>query len=339
MLKPGGILADKAAALALTHINVCRAECAGLEIRGEATATLDRCALFSNGGQGLIVWHAASHVEAKHTDIHSNQFETGTLIEENVHDAVFESCRFFGNGHAGICSQRQGRLQMRRCEVFSNFEGILVQDTGSAVVEHCTVRDNSNGIFIGYDHVGSATLAHNRVFSNHMKGILLGTGRKKTKLVDNEERDNGLSPGLGGLMPNLRKDRKDARQRQYEMDMRRWAKNMQKSGGSAEKAAKASKEKTPFDYAVHMAGFDSKAYAQEVHKEISSCAYCKKLPEGDKFKKCSGCQMVCYCSPECQKKHWKAGHKQNCVAATKHPSYVDPNRSVDDRTCRSRPTQ
>lgn len=31
--------------------------------------------------------------------------------------------------------------------------------------------------------------------------------------------------------------------------------------------------------------------------------------------KCARCEIARYCSRECQKKHWKAGHKQECVKA------------------------
>lgn len=42
--------------------------------------------------------------------------------------------------------------------------------------------------------------------------------------------------------------------------------------------------------------------------ESKSCAF---YATENCFKKCSGCKEVFYCSPECQKKHWKV-HKQIC---------------------------
>jgi hypothetical protein len=30
------------------------------------------------------------------------------------------------------------------------------------------------------------------------------------------------------------------------------------------------------------------------------------------FKRCGGCKAVLYCSAECAKAHWKAGHKREC---------------------------
>ncbi|KAI8147599.1 hypothetical protein BJV82DRAFT_642958 [Fennellomyces sp. T-0311] len=50
------------------------------------------------------------------------------------------------------------------------------------------------------------------------------------------------------------------------------------------------------------------------HKQCSS-TFCTNTEqkEGD-FKKCGRCQRVSYCSRECQKEHWKAGHKAVCNA-------------------------
>lgn len=40
------------------------------------------------------------------------------------------------------------------------------------------------------------------------------------------------------------------------------------------------------------------------------CLTCKT--SGVKLRKCSDCQKVYYCSRECQIKHWKSGHKDEC---------------------------
>ena len=43
------------------------------------------------------------------------------------------------------------------------------------------------------------------------------------------------------------------------------------------------------------------------------CGNCGAPPgEGAKFKMCSRCKMVRYCSTICQKKAWAGGHKQEC---------------------------
>jgi hypothetical protein len=43
------------------------------------------------------------------------------------------------------------------------------------------------------------------------------------------------------------------------------------------------------------------------------CAQCLRSDKGVKYKLCSGCEAVRYCSKECQRAHWKAGHMRECV--------------------------
>ncbi|KAL8624163.1 hypothetical protein ACOMHN_020213 [Nucella lapillus] len=45
----------------------------------------------------------------------------------------------------------------------------------------------------------------------------------------------------------------------------------------------------------------------------TSCTECQAAaPEGKPFAKCSRCKQAWYCSPKCQKKAWKRGHKKIC---------------------------
>ena len=46
--------------------------------------------------------------------------------------------------------------------------------------------------------------------------------------------------------------------------------------------------------------------------QCSGCGHARRLQE--KFRACSRCNVTRYCSKECQKKHWKEGHKKECVA-------------------------
>jgi len=58
----------------------------------------------------------------------------------------------------------------------------------------------------------------------------------------------------------------------------------------------------------------SKAYALHFTFEPrseSTCGECKKEDYG--YKKCSACNVIRYCSKECQRKHWK-NHKDQCKA-------------------------
>merc|ERR1712096_261091 len=57
------------------------------------------------------------------------------------------------------------------------------------------------------------------------------------------------------------------------------------------------------------------------------------MPEGTngmKLHHCAGCAAAVYCSKECQKKHWKAGHKLDCkkTASTSVGAFAARDRSV-----------
>lgn len=47
---------------------------------------------------------------------------------------------------------------------------------------------------------------------------------------------------------------------------------------------------------------------------LQHCANCKKMESVlGEFKRCIQCKTVVYCGRDCQKEHWKAGHKKACV--------------------------
>lgn len=54
------------------------------------------------------------------------------------------------------------------------------------------------------------------------------------------------------------------------------------------------------------------------------CSNCQ-APEGTeiKHKVCSACKQVYYCSAECQKAHWKAGHNKQCKELQKRLAQVE----------------
>jgi len=46
---------------------------------------------------------------------------------------------------------------------------------------------------------------------------------------------------------------------------------------------------------------------------VNVCAFCSQGPSAQKkLRKCSGCNIMLYCSKQCQTKHWKNGHKKTC---------------------------
>lgn len=57
-------------------------------------------------------------------------------------------------------------------------------------------------------------------------------------------------------------------------------------------------------------GMDPHAIQLWCQNHIRRCAQC--LRNGVGFKVCSGCRRVHYCSPECQRAHWRAQHRDEC---------------------------
>eukprot|EP00051_Salpingoeca_urceolata_P017420 m.237091 g.237091 ORF g.237091 m.237091 type:complete len:241 (+) comp18949_c0_seq12:32-754(+) len=47
-------------------------------------------------------------------------------------------------------------------------------------------------------------------------------------------------------------------------------------------------------------------------KFVCATPSCGKEGERSDFKRCGKCQLVVYCTRECQTKHWKGGHKTEC---------------------------
>ena len=44
----------------------------------------------------------------------------------------------------------------------------------------------------------------------------------------------------------------------------------------------------------------------------TNCFVCNKETVRKDMKKCAACRSVCYCSEECQRKHWQRSHAQDC---------------------------
>jgi len=66
-------------------------------------------------------------------------------------------------------------------------------------------------------------------------------------------------------------------------------------------------------------------------KVYSNCSASAGSDGGRKLSACARCSLVFYCSKDCQRVHWKASHKQHCVAkADRVPSSQHPEDSDRD---------
>ncbi|CAB9503832.1 lysine methyltransferase SMYD2 [Seminavis robusta] len=318
----GGILVCGKTNLTLRHVHVVGNAACGLELREGASAQVENCNFYSNGRQGIMVWMSAGSLNAKHCWIHSNTQESGALVSQG--EACFESCEFYGNGAAGVVAQKAGALYLSKCAVHDNCEGVLIQDTGTASVRQCEVYQNrANGIFVGYDHLGFASIVENNVYGNVSMGILIGNKGKNVHTSNNTERDNkGHLPQTPDFM------------RQRFNPSKRHQKRVQKNRSTIERAMK---ERKPTGGIMDVLLHDKVREASVLKitdSMTNNCQYCgKKPPEGvekSRFPRCARCKDATYCSAQCQRNDWPR-HKVGCRNKdVKYPMFIDGDRSVND---------
>lgn len=326
----GGILVDKEGSLSLRQVQVCYNAACGLELRAGGSACIEDCNFFANGRQGIMVWNSAGNLKATRCDVHTHAMESGIIVMDNVGStAEFQECRIDSNAFAGVAVQTGGRASLLECKISGNNDGVLIQDSGHAVVETCDVFENkSSGIFVGYDHTGKANIINNNIHDNMFKGIFLGVPGQSRRvcLEGNREHGNKGLPPVGIKKEIMRPEYDSSK-------LRRWAKKVNKNKAKAEPVTNAHHGQavpaaTPFEEM-----FD-RTRLQNVYTTADTllgCGFCQKMPvKGDaKFPKCSKCQAIAYCSRDCQVKHWKAGHKKVCYPPIpKDPSFIDPYQSI-----------
>ena len=195
-------------------------------------------------------------------------------------EVILQSCKIYGNGIAGVVSQLKGNLLAIECEVHNNLDGIQIQDTGCAKVEQCKVYSNrSHGIFVGFDHRGSAALIDNHAFNNRTKGIFVPNSRNVVVRKNTEYGNLFLPPELpAGIFHS-------ARQR-----------------GPSDKYFQRVKKNT------------ASAANKLLETYYRRCSFCHLEPQEDEhFSKCSRCKSTPYCSPKCQRSDWSR-HKKSCHA-------------------------
>jgi hypothetical protein len=313
----GGILVVGGARLSMKQVHCCRNAANGLELRSGGAASLDDCHFYSNGRQGIMAWQNAGLLEAKRCVIHSHNNESGVLIEESR--ATFNDCEIYGNKLAGIVSQNKGSICIIDCEVHNNCEGVLIQDTGNAHVENCKIYMNrSNGIFVGFDHRGSAAIIENEVHDNRSKGVYIANIGNVVTRDNVEYKNHCLPPQMSSVGVNPKSL----------AISNKFLKNVKKNKATIQKAAKESNPISLFGHIINIDVNNLQKTWDDLEEVLDRCSYCKAIPQKNKrFARCNRCKTVSYCSSKCQKLHWPE-HKQVCSPTKFYPSFLDNNVSV-----------
>ena len=85
-------------------------------------------------------------------------------------------------------------------------------------------------------------------------------------------------------------------------------------GGGAKQVREGLKAETVLMAQAHVANMGAPVeYTPAELSKRDTCAHCYERTSPATRKLCGGCKQAVYCSAKCQKKHWKAGHNQQCT--------------------------
>jgi len=83
-------------------------------------------------------------------------------------------------------------------------------------------------------------------------------------------------------------------------------------------------------------GIKDKKNSSPDRKVCSNCSAPEGSASAPVLLACARCGLVNYCSKDCQRAHWKANHKQHCIAtADRVPQNPYPSNVRKDATCSS----
>lgn len=313
----------ESASLSFRRVDICYNAANGLELREVGSAVLEDCNIFANRRQGNVVWNKAGDMTAVRCEVHSHHAESGILVMENSPSlADFCECKIHSNTYAGVAVQKRGNVRLTHCKISSNCDGVLIQESGHASVKEGEVFNSRvNGLFVGYDHTGQATIINYKLNDNSFKGLFLGSGQNQRlyKTGNTQEGNRGLRCTLPTSVKQRLKNRGF-----NSLVTRRWAKGVKRN-----ETALPGTRPNPAPATIYESRFDdllTKSPSCSIANAVLGCGFCQKMPaKGIQFSRCAKCMAVTYCNHECQTKHWKAAHKKTCTPPkAKYPSFIDP---------------
>eukprot|EP00820_Chromera_velia_P002970 Cvel_3235.t1-p1 / transcript=Cvel_3235.t1 / gene=Cvel_3235 / organism=Chromera_velia_CCMP2878 / gene_product=hypothetical protein / transcript_product=hypothetical protein / location=Cvel_scaffold126:130246-130896(-) / protein_length=217 / sequence_SO=supercontig / SO=protein_coding / is_pseudo=false len=69
--------------------------------------------------------------------------------------------------------------------------------------------------------------------------------------------------------------------------------------------------------------------ARRLQRERDACAWCGVKRYLNDLQRCKLCMQALYCSPECQRKDWKEGHRHTCARENFKPEDTKPSSAVE----------
>ena len=207
--------------------------------------------------------------------------------------AICNNCDFRGYDGVSIEEGSKTNLSVISCRISTVVAVAQLKENASVEVTNCHI-DTVYLMKIGYNVKGKVTFANNKL-SGTTKRLFLADDMSKLLLRDLKLKGMQLK---GALFADIHFSPHDQIQSSYTKKF-----IAQRLRAPEENDAPA------FDNTkMKSCGFCTKSEGEEA---ILSHSKGEKVKPVVSFRFCSKCRQVCYCSPECQKKHWR-DHKLSC---------------------------
>lgn len=292
----GVLVTDRGASANILHCVVHNCGI-GIEVRTRASVSVHASRIGPTKMAGVVGYIKAEKISVK-TSLVTNTADSGIMVQDSC-KAIIADVSISGCAWAGVVLQKcPGSVSLSHVRVTGCNQGFMAQEghCPDVTVINCNFsRNRLHGIFICQDCIGKVTLIQNACEENRHSPVLNDSGNRCQVTLDGQHfPNNGI---LKTLSPAVQ-------QRVFE------------AGCEGDRRA------NPLTTQRARA-------AAGLEVGISACACCQAPEDPDnKFLKCSRCLSVVYCDTDCQLRHWKAGHKTECVARVKYPSATDKTRDV-----------
>ena len=268
----------------------------GVEVRDHGVLKAWKCQIVDTGRAGVIGYKDADTMELSDCHI-SRSRDSGVLLLDGC-TGTLRHCDIRDAKVAGVAIQNRGTACIDACTIASCWHGVLAQ-TGkcSVLVKSCSIsKCKMYGIFIGMDCRGTVTLLENTLTKN------------KVKAINNDAVEEHCTVMVDGRILT----------------------NKQGTMAQVDPASRDSIIQATDAACAHM--FNSAQATLKARAKVGlatiTCASCCAAQGDVKFLTCGQCLEMRYCSKQCQKMHWKNGHKQSCVKRIKYASLLHPDVAI-----------
>jgi hypothetical protein len=262
--------------LILTNCTIQDTAGCAIQCRDKGQVTATECTM-NRVKMGVLLWDSGSSLLLDRCDIKDTS-DSGVLLDSKDSSSVIRNCTITDCKAAGVSVEGGSDLKLTKTAFSKTREANLLMQTGNSqvTVSGCSFHSSKAHCAISLSYDLRGSVRFQKL---KFKGF-----KQKFRIVD-ETNPGQCSVHLDGKL----------------------LQNQNAVSGPAKVAQEQSQPRQLES---------ERKQPQEEGSQGNSCGYCKKAEPADAtFPSCSRCRVMIYCSPVCQRAHWKT-HKPSCVKAT-----------------------